>query len=322
MLVQRVDSTADDRGGRRLLKGVRYTTAQRVQPGGTVQLVSSTGAADPAEIALALALDSIAAIVFFTDEDGQTGIVSAAARVPELPDRGSLASLEIRQFTVSRRQNQGRFVYAPQLTLAETSGRSRASIRKIVFELLDVGAASQAPPLWNCTARGRRRRYQPRQRQERSGALVRNRQHRGCLAGVRGDLVRGRCRPRRTGQCHRAGSTVGVAAHFTIGGRQRHRDRHYRDMCMRIQAGVVLFATVLGDLERRACGGAGGGCRCREPCEFRCAGRAAGLSQRPRAAAQLRICGGSRILPQGAGYGSGLRDGVLGRDKLTTTRCG
>ena len=149
VLVQRLDFTADDPGSRRLLKGGRYETAQRVQPGGTVELVSDTGAADPAEIASALALDSISAIVFFTDDDGQTGIVSAAARLPDLPDRGSLASLEIRQFTVSRRQNQGRFVYAPQLTLAETSGRSRASIRKMVFELLDVGAASQAPPLWN-----------------------------------------------------------------------------------------------------------------------------------------------------------------------------
>ena len=149
VLVQRVDFTVDDPGSRRLLKGVRYATAPRVQPGGTVELVSNRGAADPAEIASALALDSISAIVFFTDEDGQTGIVSAAARVPDLPDRGSLASLEIRQFTVNRRQHQGRFVYAPQLTLAETSGRSRASIRKIVFELLDVGAASQAPPLWN-----------------------------------------------------------------------------------------------------------------------------------------------------------------------------
>ena len=149
VLVQRVDFTVDDPGSRRLLRGVRYATAPRVQPGSTVELVSNTGSADPAEIASALALDSISAIVFFTDDDGQTGIVSAAARVPDLPDRGSLASLEIRQFTVNRRQHQGRFVYAPQLTLAETSGRSRASIRKIVFELLDVGAARQAPPLWN-----------------------------------------------------------------------------------------------------------------------------------------------------------------------------
>jgi hypothetical protein len=162
VLVQRVDFTADDPGSRRLLKGVRYATAQRVQPGGTVELVSNTGAADPAEIASALALDSISAIVFFTDDDGQTGIVSAATRVPDLPHRGSLASLEIRQFTVSRRQHQGRFVYAPQLTLAETSGRSRASIRKLVFQLLDVGAASQAPPLWReCLACPCRRWIQP-----------------------------------------------------------------------------------------------------------------------------------------------------------------
>ena len=34
------------------------------------------------------------------------------------------------------------------LTIAETSGRSRASIKKIVFELLDVGTAAQAQVLW------------------------------------------------------------------------------------------------------------------------------------------------------------------------------
>ena len=148
VFVQRVDFTADDPGSRRLLRGVRYAAAQRVQPGGTVELVSNTGAADPAEIASPLALGSISAIVFFTDEDGQTGIVSAAARVPDVSDRASQTSLEIRQFTVVRRQQQGRFVYWPKLTLAETSGRGGASIRKILFELLDVGGASQPPPFW------------------------------------------------------------------------------------------------------------------------------------------------------------------------------
>lgn len=149
VFVQRVDFTADDPGSRRLLRGVRYAAAQRIQPGGTVELVSNTGAADPAEIASPLALGSISAIVFFTDEDGQTGIVSAAARVPDMPDRASHASLEIRQFTVVHRQQQGRSVYWPKLALVETSGRSGASIRKIVFELLDVGGASQPLPVWN-----------------------------------------------------------------------------------------------------------------------------------------------------------------------------
>jgi hypothetical protein len=149
VFVQRVDFTAEEAGSRRLLKGVRYASAQRVQPGGTVELVPESGSGDPTEIASARALESISAIIFFTDDDGQTGIVSAAARVPDMPDRASLASLVIRQFSVSRRQHQGRFLYWPTLTLAETSGRSRASIRKIAFELLDVGAATQALPLWN-----------------------------------------------------------------------------------------------------------------------------------------------------------------------------
>ena len=76
-------------------------------------------------------------------------IVSAMARVQDVPARASSASLEIRQFTISRRQHQGRFLYWPKLTLAETSGRSGASIKKIAFELLDVGASGQARSVWN-----------------------------------------------------------------------------------------------------------------------------------------------------------------------------
>jgi len=149
VFVQRVDFTSDDAGTRRLLKGVRYAAAQRVQPGGTVELVSDAGAHDPTEIASPLALASISAIVFFTDDEGRTGIVSAVANVPGVPDRAPLASLAIRDFTVGRRQHQGRFLYWPELTLVETSGRSRASIKKIVFELLDVGATEQALSVWS-----------------------------------------------------------------------------------------------------------------------------------------------------------------------------
>ena len=78
------------------------------------------------------------------------GIVSAAAKVPAVP-RSCLPRLprDPAVLRVSRRQHQGRFLYWPKLTLAETSGRSPASIKKIAFELLDVGAATQAPPLWN-----------------------------------------------------------------------------------------------------------------------------------------------------------------------------
>ena len=149
VLVQRVDFTADDAGTRRLLKGVRYATAQRVRPGGTVEIVSDTGPGGPAEIASPLALASIAAIVFYTDDEGQTGIVSAAVQVPGVPDHPSIASLAIPHFTVERRQQRGRFVYWPKLTLAETSGRSRVSIKKIVFELIDIGGAGQVPAVWN-----------------------------------------------------------------------------------------------------------------------------------------------------------------------------
>jgi hypothetical protein len=101
------------------------------------------------ELASPLALDSISAIVFFTDDAGQSGIVSAAARVDDVPEGASIASLEIRQFAVSRRADQGRFRYQPTLTIVETSRRSGATIKKIMFELLDVGTAGQAPPVWS-----------------------------------------------------------------------------------------------------------------------------------------------------------------------------
>lgn len=66
-----------------------------------------------------------------------------------MPDYASLASVEIRHFSVVRRQHQKRFLYWPKLTLAETSGRTRAAIKKIAFELLDAGAAGQVVPVWN-----------------------------------------------------------------------------------------------------------------------------------------------------------------------------
>lgn len=84
VLVQRVDFTADDAGSRRLLKGVRYPAARRVQPGGTVDLVSDS-AGQSVEIASPLALASVAVLVFYTDDAGQTGIVSARAKTQEVP---------------------------------------------------------------------------------------------------------------------------------------------------------------------------------------------------------------------------------------------
>jgi hypothetical protein len=149
VFVQRVDFTAEDGGSSRLLKGLRYGVAPRVQPGSTVELVSDSSSAEPADIDSALALSSITAIVFFADDIGQTGLVSVASRVPDVSDRPSLASLAIGQFSVSRRQHHSRFLYSPKLTLAETSGRSRATIKKIVFELLDAGASGQAFPVWS-----------------------------------------------------------------------------------------------------------------------------------------------------------------------------
>lgn len=62
--------------------------------------------------------------------------------------QGGSATLVIRDFAVTGwyDQNQRRFHYWPKLTLAETSGLSIASITRMVFELLDVGATGRVPP--------------------------------------------------------------------------------------------------------------------------------------------------------------------------------
>lgn len=149
VLVQRVDFTDDASGTRHLLKGIPYQKAPRVQPGNTVELVSDTDMAGRTEIASPFPLASISVIVLFVDDEGQSGLVSAVTRVPEIPAIASLAALEIREFAIDRRQDHGRFFYWPKLTLAETSGRSRASIKRISFELLGVGGAGQVRPLWS-----------------------------------------------------------------------------------------------------------------------------------------------------------------------------
>ena len=86
VLVQRVDFTADEAGSRRLLKGVRYPAARRVQPGGTTDLVSAA-AGESVKIDSPLALGSVAVLVFYTDDEGQPGIVSATARIREMAVR-------------------------------------------------------------------------------------------------------------------------------------------------------------------------------------------------------------------------------------------
>jgi hypothetical protein len=87
VLVQRVDFTADDAGVRRLLRGVRYAAERHVKPGGTVDLVSDAGVGELLEIDSPLALASVAAFVFYTDDEGQSGVISATAMVPQVTAR-------------------------------------------------------------------------------------------------------------------------------------------------------------------------------------------------------------------------------------------
>lgn len=149
VFVQRVDFTAEDAGARRLLTGIRYPASKRVAPGAAVDLVADQTSTDPPEIASPVALALISATVFFSDDNGQTGILTASAFTPSVPHGAAVASLAVRDFTVDRRRHTGqRFVYWPKLTLVETTGRGAASIKKVVFKLLDAVAAGPVFSVW------------------------------------------------------------------------------------------------------------------------------------------------------------------------------
>ena len=97
-------------------------------------------------------LDTLRATVDFVDAAGGAGstvaesvpptISADSADPPDSPD----AALAISQFVVAGSFSGGQFWYLPKLTLIETTGRSRATIVKTTFELLDVGPAGRVPP--------------------------------------------------------------------------------------------------------------------------------------------------------------------------------
>ena len=144
--VQRVAFTTSNRGATTNLTGIAFGSPQRVvSPGGTLDLLKGL---PPVEITSSAALASITATVFFTTGVDLTGSVAVTQDVPPLAPDASSAALVIQAFSVIGSSERGSFSYWPKLTLTETSGVSRALIKKMTFQLLDVGPSGRVPVVW------------------------------------------------------------------------------------------------------------------------------------------------------------------------------
>jgi hypothetical protein len=146
LTVQRVDFGTSNNGATTHLTGVVFVKPPHVvAPGGTLNLFDNNS---PMEIISPVALASIMATVSFTSDAGQTGTVAITENAPQFAPDASSAALVIQAFSVVGSSEGASFGYWPKLTLAETSGVSRALIKKMTFELLDVGPNGRVPPSW------------------------------------------------------------------------------------------------------------------------------------------------------------------------------
>jgi hypothetical protein len=145
--VQQIDLTAVIDGRTQSVGGVKYGLAKALQPGDTLDLT-----ADQSLLGVTMMTDqplgTVTVTVSYVDGAGAITTATATAQAPEVSD-GSIATLAIRSFTVSGWTEGGWFQYWPRLTLAETSGASRAIIKQMVFELTGTGSAGRVPVVWN-----------------------------------------------------------------------------------------------------------------------------------------------------------------------------
>ena len=145
--VQRVDFSTSNNGATTRLTGVVFVSPEHVvAPGSTVDLFHQSS---PLEIVSPTALASITGTVTFVNDANQTGSVAITRNATLIAPAASSASLVIQAFSVVVSSDGSSFGYWPKLTLAETSGISRAVIKKMTFELLHVGPAGRVPPSWD-----------------------------------------------------------------------------------------------------------------------------------------------------------------------------
>jgi len=132
------------------LAGIRYVSPpRRIPAGGTLDLMNDPQRDGTPDMTSAIALPTITVIVTVNNDAGQTETVTAVAQVPAISQDIAAPTVVIQAFTMTGWKTDRYFHYWPKLTLAETSGVGRAFVRKMTFELLDIGPAGRIPPAWD-----------------------------------------------------------------------------------------------------------------------------------------------------------------------------
>jgi hypothetical protein len=120
--------------------GAQFGTPRHVLPGGFVPITGDY------EFVTSSPLETLKVRVFYVDQSSRSETAVADTAVPEFPRDTPEAALAIRAFSVFGSSVDGGFRYWPQLTLAETTGRSSVSIVSITYQLLDVFPADPVRP--------------------------------------------------------------------------------------------------------------------------------------------------------------------------------
>jgi hypothetical protein len=132
------------------LAGIRYVSPPpRIPAGGTLDLMNDPRRDSTPDMTSPTALPTIAVVVTASNDAGQTETVTEVAQVPAISQDTAVPSVVIQAFTVTGWKTDRYFHYWPKLTLAETSGVGRVLVRKMTFELLDVGPNGRVAPAWD-----------------------------------------------------------------------------------------------------------------------------------------------------------------------------
>lgn len=128
--------------------GFTYGVRPHVPAGDSLDLLnaSGTGQGPTVEITSGVEPANLAVVVSFIDDAGHAGQATATIRVPAVRVDVPAAVLTLSLFTVDGWYDAGRFHYWPKLSLSSSGGP--IAIKKIAFELLDVGSAGRVPPSW------------------------------------------------------------------------------------------------------------------------------------------------------------------------------
>lgn len=128
--------------------GLTYGVTPHVSAGGSLNLLNASGAGRGPTVEMTSGVEpaNLSVVVSFIDDTGHPGQATATIRVPAVRVDVPAAVLTLSLFTVDGWYDAGRFHYWPRLSLTSSGGS--VAIKKIAFELLDVGSAGRVPPSW------------------------------------------------------------------------------------------------------------------------------------------------------------------------------